>query len=980
MNVIVCGLVSSLLAVAASDPVITLTPRPLTTIGAQQTQIRLDGRWQFRIGATEEGGASGDLGVKWREIDVPGHWVTQGIDVPSNTAATYRRAFTLPRDWTGGRIKLRFDGVYSDVRVSLNGKAVGRHVGGFTPFEFDVTDLVHSDRENSLTVQVQRESPADLLMTTFGTLYDKTPLGGMTRKVTLFVVPEVHVSRLHLQTTFSPGYRDAKLHVDVAVSNAGDAPTEATVAAFSLVDPNGQNVPISPSQVDLGSLQPGKSETRQLTIPVSSPAKWDCEHPNLYTLTCQVRRGKAFVETVRQRFGFRQVEVSGRRLLVNGQPVKLRGVCRHEMDAATGRVNSPALSRRDVELFRAANINLIRTSHYPPAEELLDACDELGMFVEEEAPFHHAQPIDTPEYRHLFLQQTAEMIERDRNRPSVIIWSLGNESDWSPNFVASAEMVKRLDPSRPRLFAEGYAHFKKYPQDDIYRSLEIASWHYPGMATVDRRSSETTKPLLFDEYCHGNCYNREEIATDPGLRDEWEASLEEIWERMQANEGCLGGAIWGGIDEVWHLPDGSERGWGRWGLLDSWHRLKPEYWHAKKVYSPVRARLRQMPKAGSDEPFRVTVENRHDFTDLGEVKIVWSLGRQSGQAQLAAAPHTTAELEIRPDVAPQAGESFRLEFHSPRGFLIDVDQWAIRATEPVTAKQEKKTPSSTPRLMQNDESTVVETTNCSWTFDVASGMIRSARVQVNEVVCGGPVLMLLPIGGNTAKQTHQANLPPWTQTCTDWQAESVTAKTTELGVELQVAGKYREADGSFRMLIDGAGAMTVDYRFVARQKIAARQVGIVFDLPGTYDRLTWQRDNRWSVYPDDHIGRLAGSTTSMRDSRWESSSVDRRPTWPWAFDESPSGTNDFRATRSGIRHVSLTDEAGLGLHVYADGRQASRAWLEKGRVRLLVADFAHGTGERFLLTRGFPSAQPRVLAPGESIEGTVRVLCSDRDR
>ena len=551
------------------------------------------------------------------------------------------------------------------------------------------------------------------------------------------------------------------------------------------------------------------------------------------------------------------------------------------------------------------------------------------MFVEEEAPYHHAHPIDTPEYRSLFLQQTAEMIERDRNRPSVIIWSLGNESDWSPNFAASAQMVWRLDSTRPRLFAEGYGHFKKYPKDAVYHSLEIASWHYPGMTSVDQQSEETEKPLLFDEYCHGNSYNREEAPTDPGLRDQWGECLEEIWERMEANEGCLGGAIWGGIDEVWHFRDGTERGWGRWGLLDSWHRRKPEYWHTKKVYSPIHVRSVKIPEPGSDGPFRMVVENRHDFTNLNELSIRWTLGEQAGEVTVDAEPHTKATLKIRPDCLLKAGDCLRIDFRSSRGFVIDSYQWVVSpgeaaATPRKTGQVEKL------RLSQDDRNIVIENGLYSWSFDRGTGMLLSGSVSGSDVLCGGPTLMLLPIGKDTRNQTHREGLTPWTAVCEDWKAASVVARETDEGVEVRVEGQYQEANGSFRVVVCGNGAMIVDYGFVCRKKIEARQVGVVFDVSERCNRLAWHRDARWTVYPDDHIGRPVGSTESGRDARWPATAPGIRPTWPWAYDESPLGTNDFRATRTGIRRVSLVDKGGVGLHVTSDGSQAARAWLEGG--------------------------------------------------
>lgn len=231
--------------------------------------------------------------------------------------------------------------------------------------------------------------------------------------------------------------------------------------------------------------------------------------------------------------------------------------------------------------------------------------------------------------------------------------------------------------------------------------------------------------------------------------------------------------------------------------------------------------------------------------------------------------------------------------------------------------------------------------------------------------------MLLPIGSNTRNQTHQEGITPWTATCSDWVAESVTAKETDQGIDVRIAGRYQEAEGTFRICLNGNGVMDVAYHFVSRKKIEARQVGIVFDFPNRCGRLEWERNARWTVYPQDHIGRPVGTTTCTRESRWPPVAPGERPSWPWAYDESPMGTNDFRATRTAIRHLSLTDETGCGLEMTSDGTQAARAWLAGERVHLLLADFSRGTGEKFLHAKGFTAATPLNLKPGQVVQGII---------
>ena len=581
-------------------PLPVFTPRPEAIADLAHPSLNLSGIWRFASEPPEHF-ASLDLDDRdWAPIEVPGEWAMQGFTVPAGTAAGYRRRFNVPANWAGMRVKLRCDAVYSDATVWLNGQLAGRHMGGFTPFELDITDLLRPGQENLLAVAVKKESLTDEKFTTFGSKYAAHPMGGISRKITVFAVPAVHLQDLVITTDLDADFRDATLRLAMEVANEGNVATNNAKIRLELHDANGKAVAITPAMVALPAIPPGGAAVQAVDIPVAAPRLWDAEHPNLYTLVCRVEAGGQRPVVVRRQFGFREVEVRGNRMFVNGHAVKLRGVCRHEDYAIRGRSLLPGMWRETVRLFREANVNLIRTSHYPPAEELIAACDELGMFVEEEAPFHHAQFITTPEYRAATLQHTAEMVRRDRSHPSIILWSVGNEAPWSPNFEASAELIRRLDPTRPRLFSHG--QYDKY-QQMRYGPMEVDSWHYPGPSGPGR-AANSPRPVIFDEYCHLNTYNREETVTDPGLRDAWGRKFAAMWEAMVASEGCLGGALWAGIDEVYLLPE-REVGWGAWGPIDSWYRPKPEYWHVKKVYSPVRIPNEPLavPKAG--EPIRI---------------------------------------------------------------------------------------------------------------------------------------------------------------------------------------------------------------------------------------------------------------------------------------------------------------------------------------------------------------------------------------
>jgi beta-galactosidase len=960
-----------------------LAPIPATVRGVVAPTARLDGAWRFSSAPPKGFERAGFDDATWTAIDVPGEWVMQGFAVVPGTAAGYRRRFTAPADWGGKQIKLRFDAVYSDATVWINGRAAGSHLGGFTAWELDVTDLVRPGGENVIALAVKSESITDVLAT--GSEYAAHPLGGITRKVTLFAVPEVNIRSFHVVTMFDKEYRDATLRLELTFANQGKQSLGLLEAAMwlKLTGPDGKPVALEWNAFLLPAIEAGQTLSHTLTIPVAAPAKWDCEHPNLYTIQSELVVSSVSslpIETVVRRFGFRQVQVRGNQLFVNGRPVKLRGVCRHEVHPLRGRSLTPELSRKDVELFRAANINYIRTSHYPPAEEFVEACDELGMFVEEESPLcwigHPSNPasdawnLTEPKCLSAIVRPTLEMIERDRSHPSVIIWSLANESAWKPHFVVSRRQAAKADPTRPLSFHDQcWGKFNNHGSDTT-----IGNYHYPG-PDGPARVADGTRPVLFGEYCHVNTYNRQETATDPGVRDHWGRTFAAMWEKMLGSQGNLGGAIWAGIDDVFFPSAGPPIGYGEWGIIDGWRRPKPEYWHVKKVYSPVRILDERLAVPPRGEPLRLRVANRHDFTNLAESRIEWSLGGESGTATADVPPRSEGTIEIRPKDVHLAGRRLSLKICSPRGFTIDEYRLPVGTVEP--PKPRPAPTRSRLKLASDNETVSVHGDGFDWVFDRRAGTIHCGQRAGQTIVTGGPTLMLLPLRNGRSGKIHGEAIHPLNDMCTHWRATSVQTTKNRDGVEVRVAGQYDQARGTFVMWIDAAGRLTIGYRFTCLRAVEPRQTGIVFEVPPSFDTLRWRRNALWSVYPDDHIGRAVGRARAfpLTAPQKQTKNVCTEPTQPWALDANALGTNDFRATRENIRFVSLTDSRGRGLRVESDGRQSSRAWVDGDHIRLLVASFSTGGAEGFLANQLASERKP--LRVGSAVEDTVQIVLLD---
>ncbi|HYW81088.1 MAG TPA: glycoside hydrolase family 2 TIM barrel-domain containing protein, partial [Thermoguttaceae bacterium] len=791
--------------------------------------------------------------------------------------------------------------------------------------------------------------------------------------------------------------------------------------AISLVDADGRPAEFSPEVVSLPVVKRGTRVRRQIAIKVQHPLSWNAEQPRLYRLTATLLSSGRTLEQIERRIGFREIEVDGDRLLVNGRPVKLRGANRHLAHPLQGRSLTPQLSRQDAELLKEANCNFVRTSHYPPSEEFIAACDELGLYVEEEAPFcffsNRRPGMTQDDVTRYAVYANLKMVGRDFSHPSVVIWSIGNESTWGPHFEAAAQAVARADPSRPRTFMWFNREAK---------SLTVAAEHYPGPDGVTRVKGD--RPTLFSEFCHLPAYAPHEMYTDPGVDDQWGRLLAKTWANLYETPGALGGAIWCGVDDVFHLPPTETdharlvRGVAAWGLVDGWRRPKPEYWHTKKVYSPVRVTASSIEMPTQGEPVRIPVANHFDFTNLADLAIQWRCGESHGTVTADIPPQSQGELVLDSDkLVP--GQPLRLCIVDQTDRIVDEYSLPITSTVEPTQPETSRTHWT---LIRSSDAYTVSSHHVVVRIDRATGKIIDASVDGRRVLQGGPHLAFVPTLSKHQQRAMKNETPRLTPVYgTDWQATSVTANDDEEVIEVRFNGRYKEAafEGSYRFLSNGE--MVVAYRTLLNRQslqlddvvqavkqddgtsrqvlttfsgfqdehtalvrgnrptdeptpvpaagLAAvpRQLGLRFELPETVDSLAWERNAQWSVYPDDHIGRPIGTARAFLPNQDTKEALGRQPTWAWSQSACPLGTRDFRSTKHNIYRVSLTDAAGRGVEAVSDGSQHSRSYVHEGRIHWLIADLDNGPSETFMSNYFDPH---RTSVPlGRPFCGTVRL-------
>ena len=1011
-------------------PAIRLTPRPAAVAGLDTLKVDLGGTWKFNAAPPTDFWKLTQVPAQgWKTADVPAELAMQGLEVKGEETVAYWREFTVPERWQDNRIKLKCDAIFNDAKLWINGAEAGSHVGCFTPFELDITKLVKPGQKNVIAIAVRSDNAVDKLP--WASLFAGHKLCGILRKIYLFPVPKLNVSDVHVVTTFDKDYRDGVLTAKVQIANQSDYAAEGVKLRLGLRGRNEAQGVSDPVTVQVQTIAPGHTVVQKVTMRVPSPRKWDVEHPNLYDLGVELTQGTQVLERTSQRIGFRQIEVRGNQVFINNLPVKYRGVVWHETYPWRGRSLTGDSWRKDMQLLRAMNCNYIRFQCVgaPPAEELVEACDEVGIFLEEELPVCWSSGTGRSALD-VTLRSAWEMLLRDRSQPSVIQWSLGNEMCVDQNLLIAYRLfMKKLDSSRP------YATDGYLTEESGHNGMPIDNLHYTPTAKVSAWAN-TPIPILQGEWGHPASYNRQEAYTDPGLRDIWAHGVADKWNKMVAIPGCLGGSIWCGIDDIYLMPDGTFTGWGEYGLIDTWRRPKPEYWHFKKIFSPLRITDETIAAPAAGQPLRIPVENRHSFSDLKEIRFEWSLGDTRGTATTSAPPGARAMLEI-PVPSAVAGRSLTLKAYNAEGLMLDAWRIAVgnvensRPTNSPLARDsgrgaggEGGRQSAKVQLLRTQDRLTVRCGTTAWEIDATTGMIASVAADGQTFALHGPVLMVLPLSGESFNIISGGRMPnhqmadpmleKWVQSptgltspCTQWKATSVDVKEVSDGVEVTVAGQYNEAAGKFVLRFTGDGQVRAAYDFALNEtlmqhpptpamakdwltvgiedgKLTPRQVGLVFDVPRGMDTLAWRRRALWSYYPDDHIGRPEGIAKAMSAAPVCQNSPFYRtqPTWSWSQDCFPLGSNDFRSTKHFIYEASLsgrgTSSLGEtrpregGLRVLSDGIQHVRAWVEAEKVRLLVADVScEGSLLRYFRERILPSPK---LKPGDHVAGAARLM------
>ena len=957
--------------------------------------ICLDGTWKFRWTPVPDERIvefyQTDFNDKdWVGFPVPANWEVNGYGTPiyvsagypfkidpprvmgepkvgyttykeRNPVGQYRRSFQLPAGWEArGQTFLRFEGVMSAFYVWINGERVGYSQGSMEPSEFNITNYLHAG-ENQIALEVYRYSDGSYLED-----QDFWRFGGIHRSIHLLHTPDIRIRDYAVRTLpVSTDYQDFILQIDPQFSVYRGMTGKGTTLQGVLKDASGREIATLKGDVEdildlehkAGRMnewypQRGPRKLGRMSATIKSPKRWTAETPYLYKLHLALLTAEGeVIEQVEQSVGFRSVEIRNGQLLVNGAPVRFRGVNRHEHDPRTARVMSEERMLQDILLMKQANINAVRTSHYPNVSRWYELCDSLGLYVMDEADIEEhglrGTLASTPDWHAAFLDRAVRMAERDKNHPSIVMWSMGNESGYGPNFAAISAWLHDFDPTRP-VHYEGAQGAGSEPDpktvDVISRFYTRVKQEYlnPGIAEgEDKERAENARwerlleiaertndnrPVMTSEYAHsmGNALG----------------NFKEYWDEIYSNPRMLGGFIWDWVDQGIYktLPDGrimvayggdfgdkpNLKAFCFNGLLMSDRETTPKYWEVKKVYSPVELRV---------ESGELRVTNRNHHTDLSQYRCLWTLsidGKQKDQGEITLPEVAPGESEMIPLPVSIAGKKASAkatsDLHLTISFILKRDalwtkaghevaweQFCIQEGALLSSKLENR---GRLKVRADEEHLSISGSGFSiqWEKNV-TGSLTSLTYHGKEMLAHPADFPLQPVTQVFRAPTdNDKSFGNWL--AKDWSLhqmdnprislDSFKHEVREDGaviVRVQTRNRYKEGMIVTKFLYTILSDGTIDLKTTFQpQGILPElpRLGIAFCLSSDYNTFIWQGRGPQDNYPD--------RKTSAAVGLWKGSVADQYVHYPRPQD---SGNKEE------VCRLMLTDRHGKGIRVDA---------------------------------------------------------------
>ena len=849
----------------------------------------LNGTWQFNLSHTpyvrpfyffKDNYDTRD----WTTIKVPGNWEMQGFDVPIyvnvqypheatpptiqkhyNPVGSYKRSFTIPENWKGKDIVLHFGAVSSAMYVWVNEQMVGYSQDSKTPAEFNITKYLKKGK-NSLAVEVYRWSDGSYLED-----QDFWRMSGMTRDVFLMARNPQHIHDYRVSSPLINNYQDGEFKLDIEVANSSETTPSVTIDAVLM---DGETKVAEMSQGVQTAPQP-VSVNLSANVPGAKP--WSAENPNLYQLliTLKDESGK-IIEVIRQDVGFRTIEIKDAQLLVNGVAIYLKGVNLHEHNDTTGHYVDEATMLRDILLMKSNNINAVRTSHYPQPERWYELCNKYGLFLVNEANveshgmgYGEKSLAKDPAWKDAHLFRTRNMFERDKNQPSVIIWSLGNEAGNGVNFEATYAYLKSVDSSRPVQYEQAHGG----PNTDIVCPM------YATIKSMENYAKgKPTKPYIQCEYAHA-------MGNSVG-------NLQDYWDVIEKYPVLQGGFIWDWVDQGILTQDSAGTKFWAYGgdlggdtlatdgnfcnngIINPDRTIKPTLLEVAKVYQYIGF------KAANLNNGEIEILNKYSFTNLSEFNFNWEVvadGQvmKSGEiTDLELAPNTSKKIQLDVKVDAQPATEYFLnitaKLKNNKGILDSGTKLAYEQFQLPFSKKAVPASKSTlgkATLKEVGNTIVVEGQGFKIDFSKDEATLKSYQLDGKELLLAGPVpnFWRAPIDNDFGNGLDKRSRV-WRKAGERKTIKSVTVE--EAGNEVivkfdfdlnnqknQVIANYKS---SYTVLGNGEVMVSNSFKMMKDSLPEIVRFGVNLVMPREFDQMSWLGRGPHESYADRYTSALVG--------------------------------------------------------------------------------------------------------------------------
>jgi beta-galactosidase len=890
----------------------------------------LDGTWKFNWHQKPDGKPTnfykeGYDVSQWDDIQVPGNWELQGFGVPIYTNITYPhpvnppyidhndnpvgcyvRDFILPNAWDKRRTYLHFESGLTAMYIWVNGQYVGYSQVTKSPSEFDITPYIKHGK-NTVAIEGYRWSDGSYLED-----QDFWRLSGFDRSIYLYSTEQIRIRDFFAQGDLDATYKNGLFSLDLIVKNYNNQ-SEKIQAEIKLLDKDGKTVLTKNEKI---AADAGRDVAcRVSTTTVANVKLWSNETPYLYTLllTLTDEKGK-IIETTSAKIGFRKVEIKNAQLLVNGKAILVRGVDLHEHNPYTGHVQTEEMMRKDIALMKQHNINGVRTSHYPQSPLWYKLCDEYGLFLVDEANLEShglgygpENVANFPEWRDAHLDRVVRLVERDKNHPCVIIWSLGNEASNGKAFFDLYDWVKARDNSRP----------VQYEQAGEDRNTDIVCPMYPRMANMKKYAARTdvTRPYIMCEYAHA-------MGNGTG-------SFQEYFDIIATSPHMQGGFIWDWVDQGIAATDDSGRNYWAYGgdiggyqythdqnfcangLVDADRRPHPGLNEVKKVYQDILFSAKDITNGV------ITIENRFLYKDLKEYDFRWELIKngekiEEGDLTVTQAPGTKKDIMIySPSRLKEFGSECFLNIYAytktatemiPANHEVAREQFALSATDYFAENQASST-GSIEIAEENDNRIVLKAGEITAVFNKRNGALESYMYKNKRLLNSGPQ----PDFWRAPTDNDYGNRMPeishiWQLAGKNKTVEKFAVNKTGKEVVISVDYVLQDVSSPYtvKYTVLGNGTVKVQTSWKAGRKDLPEmpRFGMQMQLSPEFDTFTYYGRGPWENYSDRNTSSFIGIY---------SSTVAEQP-----FDYIRPQEN---GNKTDVRWLTLTNKEGIGIKI-----------------------------------------------------------------